>query len=382
MIGVKAVRLLVLDPDLGGGLGAADLARAQRELLLLGIELPRGTVEPGTLAARGELRGRPIGAVVIEGVIVERLELEGRPCSCLVGTGDLIGSPDVGQLPLDVEISLEVLEPAFIAVLDDRFLAATQRWPALAASILDRSIQRSYEALLRKAIAQLPRVEDRLLALFRSLAERWGRVRPNGIVIELALTHDLIGELIGARRPTVSLGLRALADADQLLYLRGEGWLLKSPAAAGPVIDGTGSPLLRAVATDGVVLVGLDDELAAAAAPRDRSVRREPDLAAALGALAEPGNASVVVVDLTVAGFDEATDAAVELVRRLREDGARLIAIAEQDGRDQSAGSRLLLAAAHDVIRSPAQPAWLAASVSEQLLAFGVAFSASAPGPG
>ncbi|MHB8690392.1 MAG: cyclic nucleotide-binding domain-containing protein [Solirubrobacteraceae bacterium] len=377
MIGVKAVRLLVLDPDLGGRLSAADLARAQRELLLLGIELPRGTLDPCTLTARGELRGRAIGAVVIEGVIVERLELEGRPCSRLVGTGDLIGAPEVGQLPLDVEVLLEVLEPAFIAVLDDRFLVATQRWPALAASILDRSIQRSYEALLRKAIAQLPRVEDRLLALFRSLAERWGRVRPNGIVIELALTHDLIGELIGARRPTVSLGLRALADAEQLLYLRSEGWLLKSPAAAVRVIDGAGAPLLRAVATDGVVLVGLDDELAGAAAPSDRVVRREPDLRSALGALAEPGNASVVVVDLSVAGFDEATGAAVELVRRIREDGARLIAIAGQDGVDQSAGARLLLAAAHDVIRSPAEPAWVAASVSEQLIAFGVALGPS-----
>jgi hypothetical protein len=73
----------------------------------------------------------------------------------------------------------------------------------------------------------LPRVEQRVLGLFWHLAERWGKVRPEGVVVELALTHELIGQLIGAQRPTISLALGALAD-DGLLQRRNPhgGWLI------------------------------------------------------------------------------------------------------------------------------------------------------------
>jgi CRP/FNR family transcriptional regulator, cyclic AMP receptor protein len=66
------------------------------------------------------------------------------------------------------------------------------------------------------AISAWPRVEERVLALFWQLADRWGVVRPDGVVIELALTHATIGHLVGAQRPTVSLALHALAEAGLL----------------------------------------------------------------------------------------------------------------------------------------------------------------------
>jgi hypothetical protein len=76
-----------------------------------------------------------------------------------------------------------------------------------------------------QAIAQLPRVEDRLLALFWHLADRWGRRHRDDIAIGLPLTHEALGRLIGARRPTVSLGLRALAE-EGALHREGEQWVL------------------------------------------------------------------------------------------------------------------------------------------------------------
>jgi CRP/FNR family cyclic AMP-dependent transcriptional regulator len=85
---------------------------------------------------------------------------------------------------------------------------------------------------VRAAIVGLPRVEERVLALFWQLADRWGVVRPEGVVVQLPLTHALIGQLVGAQRPTVSLALQSLAD-DGLL-LRGDigAWTLDHESGA------------------------------------------------------------------------------------------------------------------------------------------------------
>jgi hypothetical protein len=53
-------------------------------------------------------------------------------------------------------------------------------------------------------------------------------VTPSGTVLPVALTHDALGECIGARRPTVSLALKELADRGALVRLD-EGWLLLEP---------------------------------------------------------------------------------------------------------------------------------------------------------
>jgi CRP-like cAMP-binding protein len=66
---------------------------------------------------------------------------------------------------------------------------------------------------VQAAISQLPRVELRVLALLWQLADRWGRVTPLGVEIDLELTHEALGRLIGAQRPTVSLALADLAEA-------------------------------------------------------------------------------------------------------------------------------------------------------------------------
>src|SRR4029453_18353383 len=86
----------------------------------------------------------------------------------------------------------------------------------------DRLAEQLDRATARAAIMALPRVEQRVLGLFWQLAERWGTVRPEGIAIELPLTHELIGQLIGARRPTVSLALQPLAH-DGLLQRTAAG---------------------------------------------------------------------------------------------------------------------------------------------------------------
>ena len=77
-------------------------------------------------------------------------------------------------------------------------------------------------------ICQLPRVDQRVLAILWLLAESWGHVTPGGVRLPLALTHETLGALIGARRPTVTLALRKLSEKGSIVR-QDSGWLLLEP---------------------------------------------------------------------------------------------------------------------------------------------------------
>jgi hypothetical protein len=85
---------------------------------------------------------------------------------------------------------------------------------------------------ITQAISQLTRVDRRLLTLFWHLAERWGRVGTDGVVVPLALTHRTLRQLVGARRPTVSSALRELREHDELVRGRDGSWLLRGAPPA------------------------------------------------------------------------------------------------------------------------------------------------------
>jgi hypothetical protein len=98
------------------------------------------------------------------------------------------------------------------------------------------------------AIAQLPHVEQRLEAMFWALSERWGRVTPSGIHLPLTLTHEILGHLIGARRPTVSLALIQLAEREVLIRRPDRSWLLIGPRPPAPAPRPAAAPTLVAIA--------------------------------------------------------------------------------------------------------------------------------------
>ena len=75
------------------------------------------------------------------------------------------------------------------------------------AALIDRLNDRAQRLAVMQAICQLNRVDRRLLSLFWHLAERWGRMTPDGVVVPLTLSHRMLGQLVGALRPTVSSAL-------------------------------------------------------------------------------------------------------------------------------------------------------------------------------
>jgi CRP-like cAMP-binding protein len=70
-------------------------------------------------------------------------------------------------------------------------------------------------------------VELRVHALLWHLADRFGRVTPDGVHLPVPLTHRTIGSLVGARRPTVTLAVGELERAGTVHRDGLGGWLLR-----------------------------------------------------------------------------------------------------------------------------------------------------------
>jgi CRP/FNR family transcriptional regulator, cyclic AMP receptor protein len=220
----NAVRLLEADPELGEGLAPDERELAGRALLVATRTLEPGPWDPDEDRAEQ----RPVGGMlVLEGILTREIAFAGRHTTELLGSGDVLRpwNEDVQFEALPFTASWEVHAASRVAMLEDRFALVAGRWPALMAAVGERHIRRARSLAFQRAIAQLPRVDDRLLVLLWSMAERWGRVGPQGVRLPLSLPHRTLANLVGARRPSVTTALSGLTR-DGLVQRTTEGWLL------------------------------------------------------------------------------------------------------------------------------------------------------------
>jgi hypothetical protein len=221
----RGVRLLVVDPDLGSGLTGDSLEQAREQAVFPTLELDTGPLMIDWLRHAAGTRGRLHGFLLLAGALTMNVHMSSRTCTRLVATRELVLLDGVETDSIPIEWEWSVLEPARLLLLDERLHTVARRWPPLLSAIIERAAQQTRNAFLQQAISQLPRVEERLLALFWSIADRQGVMRPNGVWLELAATHETLAHMVGAQRPTVSLGLARLAESGLLRAERG-GWLL------------------------------------------------------------------------------------------------------------------------------------------------------------
>lgn len=240
------VALVDLHPDLATGLNAEELQAARNALRVPSVRVQPGRCELDLCAEAVPVQGPLLGAVIVEGLLIGETRLAGQVSAQIHGPGDLLNPNRDRDGSLATVHTLLAAAPATLAILDDRFLAMLPRWPQLGGRFLAQAMGQADRASEHQAISQLPRVEDRLLALFWHLADRCGRVRADGVVVYLQLTHETIGQLIGARRPTVTLGLRALADKG-LLQRRSDGKWLLATATQPPTTENNGQPAAAVV---------------------------------------------------------------------------------------------------------------------------------------
>jgi CRP/FNR family cyclic AMP-dependent transcriptional regulator len=226
-LSLRAASLFDIDPELGERLDDHQRAEARARAIVAIADLPSGPWSPHAVV---DAASRPFGIMIVEGLLLRELLLAGSTATELLGPYDIVAPVPAEDALLPADVQWSVPEAAQIAILDDRLLQILRTWPGVGRVLLDRSAKREERLSTHRAIAQLPRVDQRLLAFFAHLAERWGRVAASGVVMPLHLTHETLGRLIGARRPTVSLALKDLAT-EELLQRRNDGtWLLRYEA--------------------------------------------------------------------------------------------------------------------------------------------------------
>jgi CRP/FNR family transcriptional regulator, cyclic AMP receptor protein len=230
------VRLLHVEPELADGLSPVELAKARDALVVPGMHIAAGPWESPSAAA-GQ-----IGALLLSGMVIRTSTVFARPSVQAFGAGDVIDA----RLLTDATSEWRALEAGQVAVLGERFQSAAARWPALIDGLARRLLEANQRQHALAAITAMPRVEQRLLALLCHLAERWGRVTPAGVTVKLPVSHTVLGHLVGARRPTVSLALAALTEQRLLRRLPDGTWLLPADCRQWPI---TGIPAGRPAVT-------------------------------------------------------------------------------------------------------------------------------------
>jgi len=234
-----SVLVLEADPDLGSVIDKVQWQLAVAASLAPAFELERGPwrfwprPDPGAL-----------GALLLEGLIVIRINAETRAHIELVGAGDVIG-PWVGsghELTLPSVPTTSVVARARIALLDRRFAIRTARWPEIHAALMHRLIVRARRLSLQSAINALSRIEERLEVTLWELAYRFGRVTPDGIMLDLPLTHSQMAEMVAAQRPSVSTAFTRLQDHGRVVHVARHRWLLlgEPPSTLSSLAQQTG----------------------------------------------------------------------------------------------------------------------------------------------
>ena len=223
---VNGALLGVLDADaeLRDAVAAGELASAGAQARAAVLTVPAGEWKPGH--ADGQ---RGFGLLILEGVLTRAAKLLGRTSMELVGKEDLIRPWDEPEEDVSVpyEVSWTVLREARMAILDEVFVQRVSPWPGIGAALAGRCARRARWLACQVAMLENPRLEVRLLLLFWHLADRWGRVVPEGVVVAIPLTHQMLGRLVRAQRPSVTASLRELASRDMLIGYHDGDWILR-----------------------------------------------------------------------------------------------------------------------------------------------------------
>jgi CRP/FNR family cyclic AMP-dependent transcriptional regulator len=232
----RTVRVFEADRDLLSDLPEEARREARQRVVVPLLQLERRVWDARSNGVAGH--GACLGLLVLDGLLLHSVSVGDDLRSELVGAGDVIRpwehEDDAASVPF--QSRWEVVHSARLAVLDARFVAFACRWPQLLPAVVARATRRSRWLALQLAVAKLRRVDDRVMLFLWHMADRWGHVRPDGVLVPLPVTHEVLAQLIGVHRPTVTTALGRLSDAGLIHRQPDKSWLLRGkpsmPAAA------------------------------------------------------------------------------------------------------------------------------------------------------
>jgi CRP/FNR family transcriptional regulator, cyclic AMP receptor protein len=219
----SVVQIFAHEPELLEHVPTAEAEAARHRTVVTCISLPAGDVTPPAVRADAF----DLGLLVLEGLMLRRIEVAGGRTVELLGAGDLIRPwrDRADERTLRVGQDWRIAEPTKLAVLDRRFEQDVARWPGVVAGLLDRLAARADALSIQLALAQLPRLEARLLFILWHIADRFGKVGPDGVALPM-LTQETLAEMTASRRPSVNGALARLRERGLIAPGRPGQWIL------------------------------------------------------------------------------------------------------------------------------------------------------------
>ena len=143
----------------------------------------------------------------------------------MVEEGDVLVPPTAVWAAVGPTVGCRAIEPSVVALVNEERFDAWLAEPRLAANLVRVLSAQVADRELALAIALEPRVDRRLLLKLRQLATRWGKVTPQGVRLDLRLTHQELAGMVGAVRESVTIALGKLVREDELAVQNRTIWI-------------------------------------------------------------------------------------------------------------------------------------------------------------
>jgi CRP/FNR family cyclic AMP-dependent transcriptional regulator len=246
------VRLFEIEPGL-----LRDIDPSRREKLRQTVTAPSLQLVRGPWFDPPQLRPGSYGYLILDGFLRRDVTVFGRRGLEVVGPGDLVRpwqQADLGDLGYAAKWS--ALTACQLAVLGPETASALGEIGGAGAELAARSVRRAHSLAIQAAVARIRGVSSRLLLTLWHLAERWADPTERLVVVPVPLTHELLADLVGAQRASVSRALGSLLRAGAVSR-RGDGvWILHG----APPADLGDLELLQGKEAE-AMLAGLDPDL-------------------------------------------------------------------------------------------------------------------------
>ena len=221
------MHVLKEEPDLAQGLSPTDRRAATAAFRARVISVSRPLWEPPRYDPE-----TTYGLMVLAGLLGRRVRIGPAVGTELLSCGDILRPWDEpmmwGMIP--PELDWRVFRPVRLAVLDEPLTRLIGRRPQLVVNFSGRLLRRARSVAYIMAISHQPRVVDKLRLTLWHLASSFGRVTSDGVTIPFRLTHEVLGEIIGAQRPSVTTAIRGLQKSGEVRRAPRAGYVLLGDA--------------------------------------------------------------------------------------------------------------------------------------------------------
>ena len=220
----EAVDVVEALPELHDALPLERRVAARRTLRARVMHLRRGRWDAEADAALVE---DGAGFLILDGALIRCVTAAHRTSGELLGPGDIL-RPCHDPFSDDDHFShyYRAISDVRLAVIDGRVTRAAALVPELVPALVTNMTRRSGSLSRQLVIVQSQSVETRILVTLNYLAERWGIMTRDGIVLPEFLSHGTLALLLGARRPSVTSAMVRLSARGEVERRPDGRWLV------------------------------------------------------------------------------------------------------------------------------------------------------------